>query len=86
MKSLGVTLMYRRSSRKCRGRSVDYVERQSYIRGRRECNERTQRNIVMAKKVIEFVPMHFGAYANRVDKGKENDGAFACKYPYLKGR
>jgi len=43
MKSLGVTLMYRRSSRKCRGRSVDHVERQSYIRCRREYNERSQK-------------------------------------------
>lgn len=75
MKSLGVTLMYRCSSRKCRGRSVDYVERQSYIRGRRECNEHAHRNILMAKKVAESVAMHFGHVTawmcEMVDKRKE---------------
>lgn len=73
MKSLGVTLMYRRSSRKCRGRSVDYVERQNYIRGNVTSAHTTERcDDEESRRICALWPWY--AYANRVDKGKGNDG------------
>jgi len=73
MKSLGVTLMYRRSSRKCRGRSVELVERQNYIRRNVTSAHTTERcDGEESRRICALWP--WCAYASRVDKRKENDG------------